>query len=235
MVEKAKLNKSGYKRIITIYLAILLSALLFFGAAGRLDLPRAWFNFALLFLGQTAVLLIFLLRFPGMAEVVNARGEVKIAKGFDRFFIIGYTSVTLLFLPVVAGLDVGRYRWSLLSQGWIGVGVLFYILAMIITGWALLENRFFETTVRIQEEREHEVITTGPYAIVRHPGYVGMIFFYFSQPLVIGSFYALSTSLLTMVFLVIRTVLEDSTLQKELPGYGEYTKKTRYRLIPFVW
>ncbi len=235
METRAKLNRSGYKRIITIYLVMIFNAFIFFGAAGRLDIPRAWFFFALLFFGQTAVLLLFVIRFPDMAEVVNARGKVKITKSFDWFFLIGYTLITFLLLPIIAGLDVGRFRLSSLNEWWLGVGILFYFLAMIITGWALIENRFFETTVRIQTDREHQVISTGPYSIVRHPGYVGMILLYFSQPLVVGSFYALSASFLTALFFIIRTALEDSTLKKELPGYLEYTKKTRYRLVPFIW
>lgn len=235
MNEKPKLTKSGYKRIIVIYATMAWNALLFFAAAGRLDLPRAWFYFILNVAVMSLIFLLFLIRFPEMAEVVNARGEIKISKGWDRTFVILYALVTLLIMPVLAGLDVGRYGWSQLDLWWLLVGTFFFCFAMFVSEWALLENKYFETTVRIQKERGQKVISSGPYAIVRHPGYLAFIFLYFAFPLVVGSFYALFASLATALLLIIRAALEDATLQKELPGYLEYTRKTRYRLMPFVW
>lgn len=234
MNEKPKLKRSGYKRIAMVYSAMILGAVFFFAAAGRLDLPRAWFYFVLMFVCQTSVFIILAIR-PQMAEVVNARGEIKFVKLWDLAFEVLYSIATLILVPVIAGLDVGRFRWSELNPYWLPVGVVFYAFAMFFTLWAMIENRFFETAVRVQKERGHTVVSTGPYAIVRHPGYVGMILLYFSEPLAIGSFYALFVSLFIAFLLVMRTVLEDATLQKELPGYLEYTKKTRYRLVPFIW
>jgi protein-S-isoprenylcysteine O-methyltransferase Ste14 len=235
MNDKPKLTKSGYRRIIVIYGSIAWNAVLFFAAAGRLDLFRAWFYFVLNVAVMSVIFLVFLIRFPEMAEVVNARGEVKISKGWDRAFVILYSLATLLVMPILAGLDVGRYQWSQLNLWWLLVGTFFFFFAMFVSEWALIENKFFETTVRVQKERGQKAISTGPYAIVRHPGYIAFIFLYFAFPLVVGSVYTLFASLFTALLLVIRTALEDSSLQKELPGYLEYTKKVRYRLIPFVW
>ncbi|WP_279385089.1 methyltransferase family protein [Methanosarcina barkeri] len=87
----------------------------------------------------------------------------------------------------------------------------------------------------MQKEKRHRVVITGPYAIVRHPGYAGMILFYGCAPFVIGSLYGLIPALLLAVTFVFRTYFEDRMLYKELPGYREYTKKVRYRLVPFIW
>jgi len=235
MSEKPKLTRSGYRRIIVIYLAMLFNAVLFFAAAGRIDLPRAWVYIILTVSWQTLVFILFFTRFPEMAEVVNARGEMKMPKVWDKLFALFYSLATLILLPLIAGLDVGRYGWSYLNAWWMVPGVLFFLFAMFFTDWALMENKFFELGVRIQKERGQKVVSTGPYAMVRHPGYAAFILLYFSFPLIVGSFYALFASLFTALLLVIRTALEDATLQKELEGYVEYTKKTRFRLIPLIW
>jgi protein-S-isoprenylcysteine O-methyltransferase Ste14 len=235
MNEKPKLTRSGYRRIIVIYLAMLFNAILFFAAAGRLDLPRAWAYIIVQALIMTFIFILMLVRFPEMAEVVNARGEVKMPKLWDKLFAIFYALATMVMMPIIAGLDVGRFRWSELNIWWMGLGFFLLFFSLFISEWALFENKFFELGVRVQKERGQKVISTGPYAIVRHPGYIAFILLYTSFPLTVGSFYALYTSLLTAVLLVLRTALEDATLKKELDGYLEYTKKTKYRLIPLIW
>jgi protein-S-isoprenylcysteine O-methyltransferase Ste14 len=235
MNDQPKLTRSGYKRIIVIYLSMVFTAVLFFGSAGRIDLPRGWAYVIITALVQTNIFIVALVRFPEMAEVVNARGEMKMVKTWDKVFAFLYALTSMLLLPLIAGLDVGRYQWSELSLWWMVPGVIMLISAMLFSTWALLENKFFELAVRIQKERGQKVIMTGPYAIVRHPGYIAFILLYFSFPLIVGSFCALFVSLLIALLLVVRTALEDATLQKELEGYIDYTTKTRYRLIPFFW
>ena len=99
----------------------------------------------------------------------------------------------------------------------------------------MTQNRYLSDVVRIQEERGHEVCMTGPYRYVRHPMYVGVIIFVLCLPLALGSFFALFLSAAILFVFLIRTSLEDKTLQKELPGYKEYTEQVRYRLIPGIW
>jgi protein-S-isoprenylcysteine O-methyltransferase Ste14 len=113
-------------------------------------------------------------------------------------------------------------------------------LAIFVPGWALaiwsmVVNPFFEKTVRIQTDHGHRVIDTGPYAYVRHPGYVGFVGWILSTPLLLASAWAFVPALLAVVGLVIRTALEDRTLHAELPGYAEYAARVRFRLIPGVW
>jgi protein-S-isoprenylcysteine O-methyltransferase Ste14 len=101
--------------------------------------------------------------------------------------------------------------------------------------WAESVNKFFEPTVRIQTDRGHTVIDSGPYALVRHPGYLAAGLLVLGLPLSLGSYWALVPAALSNVLLVVRTALEDRTLREELPGYKEYTQRVRYRLVPGVW
>ena len=139
-------------------------------------------------------------------------------------------------IPLAAGLDV-KYGWSDTDYS---VSIELVALVLILSGhaigsWALMENRFFSGVVRIQTERGHHVVSSGPYGIVRHPGYAGALLTYFATPLLLDSLWTFLPVLLMTLVLIIRTVLEDRALQEELPGYKEYTQKTRYRLIPGIW
>jgi protein-S-isoprenylcysteine O-methyltransferase Ste14 len=99
----------------------------------------------------------------------------------------------------------------------------------------MVKNRHFEPVVRIQSDRDHAVVSEGPYRIVRHPGYLGGLIFYFSTPLILGSTYALIPAAIAVMLITLRTELEDRTLRKELTGYQQYAAQTPYRLIPLIW
>ena len=105
----------------------------------------------------------------------------------------------------------------------------------VIVLWAMVANTHFESTVRIQEDRDHRVCSAGPNRIIRHPGYAGAILAVFGSPLLLGSGWALVPAVLTTILFIVRTFLEDRTLQRELVGYREYSEATRYRLLPYVW
>lgn len=140
-------------------------------------------------------------------------------------------------IPLVAGLDA-KYSWSETNYSiWVELVALVFILIGYALGtWALLENRFSSGTVRIQKERGRHLVSTGPYAIVRHPGYAGALLTYFATPFLLDSPWTFVPVIFIMVVLVIRTALEDRTLQEELPGYKEYAMQTtRYRLLPWIW
>lgn len=109
------------------------------------------------------------------------------------------------------------------------------VLGYAFGTWALMENKFFSGVVRIQTDRGHHVVTTGPYRIMRHPGYAGALWMYLATPILMDSLWAFIPTVLLLVVTVIRTSLEDRTLQEELPGYKEFTNQTRYRLIPGIW
>ena len=114
-------------------------------------------------------------------------------------------------------------------------GYVLLVLSDFVKSWCMWVNRFFSTTVRIQMDRGHEVIQNGPYRFVRHPGYLAGIFMMISMPLALGSLWGLIPAAVVAVLLIIRTHLEDIYLQKELPGYADYVKKVKYRLLPGIW
>jgi len=113
--------------------------------------------------------------------------------------------------------------------------MLLVIAGHALVVWATGTNAFFSQVVRIQTERGHTVITGGPYRYVRHPAYVGMILVVVGAPIMLGSWWALIPGVISAVLMIVRTVLEDRTLQAELSGYVEYAQHTRYRLLPGVW
>jgi protein-S-isoprenylcysteine O-methyltransferase Ste14 len=136
---------------------------------------------------------------------------------------------------LVAGLDE-RFGWSPAFSAPVTILSLLMILAGYALGsYALIENRFFSGTVRIQTERGHHVVSSGPYRWVRHPGYAGALLTYLATPLFLDSMWALLPTALVMVLMVVRTALEDRTLQDELTGYRDYAGRVRYRLVPGVW
>jgi protein-S-isoprenylcysteine O-methyltransferase Ste14 len=160
--------------------------------------------------------------------------EAKDTKPWDKILapLLGLGSILIL---VVAGLDK-YYGWS---PGF-SLGIKLLALAVLLCGYifssaAIVENRFFSGTVRIQRERGHHVVSGGPYRFVRHPGYAGALWGYLAIPLLLDSIWAFVPALLLIGVLVLRTALEDQTLQEELPGYKEFARKTRYRLFPGIW
>jgi protein-S-isoprenylcysteine O-methyltransferase Ste14 len=139
-------------------------------------------------------------------------------------------------IPLVAGLDA-RYGWPGVDFGLTEeIIALVVILAGYAFGtWALMENRFFSGVVRIQKERGHHVVSTGPYAWMRHPGYAGALLTYFATPILLDSLWTYLPVAFISIVLFIRTDLEDRALKQELPGYREYTQRTRFRLLPGIW
>jgi protein-S-isoprenylcysteine O-methyltransferase Ste14 len=212
-------------------LFIILIALLFI-PAGRLDWWEAW----LFVLVYAIFIVVYLLRGlrkdPGQ---INERSQTgKNVKSWDKI-ILGIYTILLLVMFIVAGLDAGRYRWApipffLEIFGWLGL-----VLAGSLIWWTASVNTFLSRQVRIQEERGHHAVTSGPYRFVRHPMYDGIILFVFCIPLILGSAWALIPAGAITVLFIIRTTLEDKTLREELTGYREYAEKVRYRLLPRIW
>jgi protein-S-isoprenylcysteine O-methyltransferase Ste14 len=174
-------------------------------------------------------------RHPGlMAERQNIE-NIKNAKSWDKVLAplmavsVGYPMV------FVAGLD-HRYSWSSEFPLWlIVIGFILISLGYAFAAWALAENRFFSSVVRIQTDRGHVVCDSGPYRLVRHPGYAGNILALFGIVLALGSSWTLIPAAVASIVAVTRTVLEDQTLQEELPGYRDYARRIRYRLIPWIY
>ncbi len=229
--RKPRLERSGINRIIQVFGSVLLMGLVLFVSAGRLDWPAAW-----IFLG-TYVLVILTLGVWAIRknpEVVNERGKMKNIKSWDKTLMTIYT-VMLFVLFAVAGLDAGRFGWSVMPLALQVIGYIALIFAMAVTYWAMGTNPFLSTIVRIQDDRGHYVVTSGPYRYVRHPMYAMILLMYPGIALELGSWLALLPAVVIVIVFVIRTALEDRTLQAELPGYAAYAQRTRYRLVPGVW
>ena len=146
------------------------------------------------------------------------------------FFIAG------IALYIVPGFDVVRYGWSEPLPLWMKVAAfVIHIPCFFGLGWVMRENTYLAQVVKIDEQRGHHVITTGPYAWVRHPMYTIAIILLFAFPVALGSRYALLLAAFLTLLLIVRTYLEDRTLHEELAGYAEYAKQTPYRLIPGIW
>jgi protein-S-isoprenylcysteine O-methyltransferase Ste14 len=206
---------------------------LLFIPAGRLDWWAAWVfiigYFATVFVGVA-----FLQRKD--PELVKERQQVKEnVKTWDKLITSLFSLVFIPLTLITSGLDQ-RFGWSTHFP------VIIQILALIIgllcfalIFWGMSTNTHFESYVRIQEERNHKPVTSGPYKFVRHPGYLGMAFSALTISLILGSWWGLIPGGIAVTLIVIRTALEDKTLHAELPGYSEYAKQTRYRLLPGIW
>jgi protein-S-isoprenylcysteine O-methyltransferase Ste14 len=230
---RKQLTKDGVKTILMPFGWKTVFFICFFLAAGRLDIPRAWIFLGLDYLGAIVLSVIFWKLAP---ELANQRATIKEGtKSWDKVFLAFYFTVSLIGFPIVAGLDVGRYHWSELHIYYAFAGIILFVMCYAFGSWAIVVNQFFETTVRIQTDRGHHVITGGPYRFVRHPGYLSIIIGALSASMIIGSLYSFIPGGLGIVAVVIRTYLEDRTLQEELDGYREYASRVRWRLVPGIW
>ena len=231
----ARLNKAGVARIITVVLTLAVTALIFFLAAGTFQASRAWLYYGGVLAYLVAAMAVIFRFFPEAIETVNARGKLnRDVKTWDKLFGLCYV-VLYLLQPALAGWDV-RTKHSFDVPWHVAVLALAVtILAYALIHWAMLVNKHAETGVRIQEERDHSVISSGPYRIVRHPFYVSAIASHLIYPLALGSPHAAIPAVAIALLVVWRTAREDEVLCRELEGYEAFTKHTRYRLVPGVW
>jgi protein-S-isoprenylcysteine O-methyltransferase Ste14 len=207
-------------------------AAIMFWAAGTINWLNAWV-YAIWYL-VVSVAAVFLTDPALLAERSSSR-RVKGQKGWDRVLLGAYGTLTPLVIPIVAGLNF-RFSWPPEVAVWLQVaGFVVYALGWAVHLWAMAANRYHALVVRIQADRGQTVVTGGPYRYVRHPGYVGGILLTLAVAFVLGSAWALIPGVLGGLLLVLRTILEDRTLQQELDGYKAYAAATRYRLLPGVW
>ena len=204
-----------------------------FGSAGQVTWNRGWICSVLYLGGMNASRTVLKKLNPDLLKQ-RETGIRKDTKSFDKIFLRLLLSITIA-LPVIAGLDAVRFNWAPMPFWTVYPGIgLFTVSAALIT-WVLVKNPHAESSVRIQEDRGHTVIGSGPYRFVRHPMYVGLIVLYASMALILGSMWALALDALITILLLWRTALEEEALRRELPGYEEYTAVTRYRLMPGIW
>jgi protein-S-isoprenylcysteine O-methyltransferase Ste14 len=207
---------------------LVLAAAALFGGAGTLDIPGFWIYLAIL----TAIMVAAL--FGLDADLLRER----MRPGGQKPPLALRLLMLLFFMHwLIAGLDRGRLHWSDTVPDWLqALGMVAVAAGNVVCFWAMRVNRFFSSIIRIQSDRGQHVIDTGPYAFVRHPGYVGGILFMVGSGIALGSW--LAWALLTaasLPFLLGRAINEDRILQADLPGYRDYAARVRWRLLPGVW
>ena len=222
-------NSAIKKKVLLLYTAaLLIISLALFLPAGTLNYWQAWVYMAILFVPMLFIGLYFLKNDP---EFLERRFKMREREAKQKLvqkvgipiFIIGF------LLP---GLD-RRFGWSNVPFEFIFAADVVVFLSYVLIFLVFRENSYAGRTVRI--EKGQKVISTGPYSIIRHPMYFGVLFLYLATPIALGSYVALLPFLLFIPILVFRILNEEEVLRRELPGYKEYCKKVRYRLIPFIW
>ncbi len=220
--------------IVQVLLFVVLVPFLPLLISRQWDWWQAWVYAIISILGFAISRAIASRRHPGLLAERGRFLDHKDAKPWDKTLapLVGLGGA---LVPLVAGLDA--------LFGWppdFGLGVEMVGLALLLAGYALasyalIENAYFSGMVRIQTDRGHQVVSSGPYRWVRHPGYTGALLAYLGTPLLLDSIWALLPAVFLTVALIIRTRLEDQTLQAELGGYRDYAQRVRYRLLPPVW
>ncbi len=190
-----------------------------------------------LWLGYAVAMTILLSRHDPalLSERLKASPVQKGQKTWDKVVM-----VLMLFvgfgLYIVPGFDVVRFGWSAPFPAWVEIlAMSLHLPGFVFLAWVMRENTYLSRVVKIDQERGQQVITTGPYALVRHPMYSAVIIMVFAVPVALGSRFGLIPAALMVALLIVRTYFEDRTLHSELPGYSDYTDNTRYRLFPGIW
>ena len=220
------------KFLLRILITSIVFSVILFLCAGTFDYFQGW-----IFFGTNII--TSLMNFWSVRndpELIAERSKIGGgAKSWDKK-ILGLSAFIYLLYLIISGLDSGRFDWSPDFHWSLYVlGFVMTILGQVLFLAAKKENRFFSSVVRIQTERGQVVCDTGVYKIVRHPGYSGMMVSMLALPLITGSAWSIIPTVISIALLFLRTHLEDETLKNELPGYIEYTRTTKQKLIPKIW
>jgi len=203
-----------------------------FLSAGRFTWNWAWIFLGIYFI---AIIINGFFMMKTNPETVAERGRARLTRNWDKVVGGMWSLAHLLFVPLVAGLDL-RFGWTQgLADWWNLGGAIVFAAGLELFSWAMMANAYFSTAARIQAERGQTVCKNGPYHFLRHPGYLGAILQSLGIPLLLGSFWALVPGVVAAALMVVRTSFEDRMLQSELTGYSEYAREARFRLLPGVW
>jgi protein-S-isoprenylcysteine O-methyltransferase Ste14 len=220
--------------VVQMLIFIVLIPMLPLIISGRWDWWEAWGLAIIYILGFVISRVLAARQHPDLIAERARFMQHEDTKSWDKVLapLLGLGSALVL---VVAGLDA-RFDWSPGFNASVKIVALIVILAGWVLGsYALVENRYFSGVVRIQHDRDHHVVSSGPYRWMRHPGYAGALLSYLAAPFLLDSLWAIVPTVLLMIVLVIRTHLEDKTLHDELEGYPDYQRRVHYRLLPGVW
>jgi protein-S-isoprenylcysteine O-methyltransferase Ste14 len=233
MSDAASANTRGLiQSAISVPIFLVILAVLLFWPAGTLNWARGW-TFIVVFGVATVLAIAWIWRVnPGMFVARSRIGAGT--KGWDMV-IMPLALLSFAAVPLVAGFDDGRFHWLPLPDWVAWLGEIILVVGYAVSIWALAVNRHFEPSVRVQTDRGHTVIDTGPYAVIRHPGYAAGVLMAIGAALALGSLWALIPALLFAAILAYRTLREEETLRAGLPGYIAYTERVGARWLPGIW
>ena len=225
--------RGGAVGILKLASTTILAGVLLFLVAGTVRWVWGWVYLALI----SAVLGVYsrtlLTLHPDLIE--ERQRPPADAKAWDKPLVAIVGVVGPISLLVLAGVDRRLGLSPSIAAGWHLAGLAMVAAGGAITNWAIVHNRFFSGLIRIQRDRGHVVVASGPYAAVRHPGYSGAILHTMGTTLALGSRWSLAIAVPLVVTICVRTALEDRTLRAELEGYEDYARRVRFRLVPGLW
>jgi len=220
-------NLSTFKAYLVPLMLMIVMGLVLFLPAGSFMFWQAWILWAIFSVLTLFITAYFLKKDPGL---LSRRMQVKEKE--PQPFILRILSLLSLLAYVVPGLDF-RFHWSAVPVWLVITADVMVFLAYVLIFIVFRENSYASTVIQV--EKEQQVISTGPYALVRHPMYAGLLTMLLLTPLALGSYWALIFSSLSLPTILFRIRTEEAMLVQDLPGYADYLHKTRYRLIPFIW
>lgn len=234
MVAPAKVTTSTL--LVEMVIVGVVTSMLHLWIAQRWDWQEGWLYAISSFLCFLVSRILAVRQHPDILQERNNWMKHKNVKPYDKI-LAPLMALGFLLVPIVAGID---HRWYSTRYNFFSFLIKVAAFAAILAGqaiisYALIENRFFSSVMRIQSDRGHTVVTTGPYAVVRHPGYSGLVLVLLGAPAWLDSPLAYGASFFLLFVTLLRTNLEDTVLKEELPGYRDYARQVPYRLIPGLW
>ena len=220
--------KLFWEAIIKFTCGLLLVGLLIFLPAGTLWYPGGWLLVGLLFGPMLIAGFVMLAKSP---EFLKKRLDAKEKQAAQKG-VLAFSGLMFLAAFVVAGLD-HRFGWSQMPTWVVILASVLFLVAYGLYAEVMRENAYLSRTIRVEEGQR--VVSTGLYGIVRHPMYAVTLLLFLMMPLVLGSWYALIPMAFYPVIIAVRLLDEEKLLARELPGYADYQKKVKYRLVPFIW
>ena len=224
-------NVSVLRLTVRYILAFILIGIALFLPAGTLLWIEAWI-YLVIFFGFFIVLAIYLKKRD--PELMEKRLEMKVKEKWDKIFIL-LSSLTIIPLYFIPGFDAVRFQWTIMPIVLKVIGFIGFALSLILILLVMRENTYLSRAVEIQKERGHKVITTGPYRVIRHPMYAGVITMTICHCFALGSYYSLIAAGLFAITLIYRTIREDKVLFEQLEGFDQYAQETKKKLIPYIW
>ena len=224
-MSKQKLLISALSKFIA---GLILMGLVLFLPAGTWNYSNAWLFLGLLFIPMLILGVVLFVKAPELLEKrLQSKEKESTQKG-----VVAASGLMFIGSFVLAGLDF-RFGWTNVPAWVVKVAAIVLLASYGMYGEVMRENAYLSRTVEVQENQK--VIDTGLYGVIRHPMYTATIFLFLAMPLVLGSWIAFAVMLLYPAAIIARIGNEEKVLEEGLPGYKEYKKKVRYRLVPFVW